>query len=1213
MGPPRCAVGVAVLAVFVLGGCAGTGPQPMRRATDASTHAGVHAFGPSYESLRRSAGRPAAPRPDAPPPPGLDPLLATVLVPGTPEGDRARESLDAALAALREDRVPPRQFPPVSPQDHEAAVRRYVIGREKLLAADARGAAEDLRAATRLDPGAPEPWRELAESQLLLGSPSEAAVSMQAAYERGVREARVLEFLGRQAEDREEFERGATWFARAETLDLRGEDPALPLVVRVALGRCLIKTGRLQAGRQALAAALELGGRLPTPTRYAQEVASIYRRQGEFWREVGDADCRLGDYERALEAYARAATLPSVETTDLAPRVFFAATRAGRPAAAAVFVLDRVADAGGLVTRDDMRLLSIISADRAVARQLSEALSAYRSALPADSPPSVIGSLERARAAGLPAEDRARVLRRHLAAFPGDAPAVVELLRGVPDPLDEVTRLAAAHPEHADRYADAMARGVPEAQAAAERLVLSGHDSGALVGVYLLVRIGAGEGAWKHADALRPSGSVRPEVEVVRARLAAGQGRWPQVERALGSLDQGRSDAAWARARALAAAGRAHDALRVLEPLLAQQGRPDVQVERLLLAAELAERGRQHDLAERRARQAAELDPADDRAYAVLLTLFSPGGSLPDQDKLAAALRDLRSSAPDSRLSAFIRAQEFVRRGFLQQAERELIALAEPDPSDPSVLELLSGVWTRMAPTADDPDFARVIGWLDAQSAVRPWADALIAAKARVMATAGKADEAEAMLRARLAERPTPETSHVLEVLLRDRRRAEEADLLAEARLSTPPVSIDEAMELAELRARQARDTDAASLLRVYIPDAYVLDANQVRRLLAMAAPIVGRARDNQDSRVAALWILDDLVHRGLKLPPESHVQRLALLAATPDASEERLLAAAEDAARDYPQIGPGAYLQLSHDLEKGGRAGAALAMIERAASSDRPSPDLLAEWLRLVGEAGNGSDARRAIDRTAAAGQAAPLVARAIPEGANTPAASKDPRAVLAFILAGSASQVGRDEAAEEMYELCLEYDPEHAWAANNLGYSLLERGADLNKCERLLVMAHAARPQAASILDSIGWLRYKQGILEDEVDGGRTTREGAVSLLERAVTANRTENPQSGGNATILDHCGDALWAAGRREQARERWMAARQSAEAEVALLRNRLRERADAPDAAAERRLLDVALREANELRLATRRKARAAEQGQEPAIAPRSGAPTPPGE
>ena len=62
--------------------------------------------------------------------------------------------------------------------------------------------------------------------------------------------------------------------------------------------------------------------------------------------------------------------------------------------------------------------------------------------------------------------------------------------------------------------------------------------------------------------------------------------------------------------------------------------------------------------------------------------------------------------------------------------------------------------------------------------------------------------------------------------------------------------------------------------------------------------------------------------------------------------------------------------------------------------------------------------------------------------------------------------------------------------------------------------------RPQAAYIVDSLGWAQYQLGDMK-----------GAVKNLERAVLLDPAD-------ATINDHLGDAYWKVGRKLEAQYQW---------------------------------------------------------------------------
>lgn len=96
---------------------------------------------------------------------------------------------------------------------------------------------------------------------------------------------------------------------------------------------------------------------------------------------------------------------------------------------------------------------------------------------------------------------------------------------------------------------------------------------------------------------------------------------------------------------------------------------------------------------------------------------------------------------------------------------------------------------------------------------------------------------------------------------------------------------------------------------------------------------------------------------------------------------------------------------------------------------------------------------------------------------------------------------------------------DPEHAHAYNALGYSLADRGLRLDEAESLIVKALELMPEDPFILDSLGWVRFRQSDLS-----------GALEHLERAYELR--QDPE------IAAHLGEVLWALERREEADRIW---------------------------------------------------------------------------
>ncbi|TDG12397.1 tetratricopeptide repeat protein [Seongchinamella unica] len=102
------------------------------------------------------------------------------------------------------------------------------------------------------------------------------------------------------------------------------------------------------------------------------------------------------------------------------------------------------------------------------------------------------------------------------------------------------------------------------------------------------------------------------------------------------------------------------------------------------------------------------------------------------------------------------------------------------------------------------------------------------------------------------------------------------------------------------------------------------------------------------------------------------------------------------------------------------------------------------------------------------------------------------------------------------------LARDPNNATALNALGYTLADQTDRFDEAYRLISRALELDPDEPAILDSMGWVLYRQGKYEQ-----------AIEYLTRAYAA--FPDPE------VAAHLGEVLWVSGDTEKARQIWRGA------------------------------------------------------------------------
>lgn len=138
-----------------------------------------------------------------------------------------------------------------------------------------------------------------------------------------------------------------------------------------------------------------------------------------------------------------------------------------------------------------------------------------------------------------------------------------------------------------------------------------------------------------------------------------------------------------------------------------------------------------------------------------------------------------------------------------------------------------------------------------------------------------------------------------------------------------------------------------------------------------------------------------------------------------------------------------------------------------------------------------------------------------------------------LLYARAMAAEKTGRLDLLEKDLRSILEREPDHAQALNALGYTLADATDRHAEAYELIKKALELRPNDFYILDSMGWVLYRLGRLDEAID-----------YLRKAL--NIRQDPE------IAAHLGEVLWVRGEREQAKEVWETALQQTPEDTRLL-------------------------------------------------------------
>lgn len=426
----------------------------------------------------------------------------------------------------------------------------------------------------------------------------------------------------------------------------------------------------------------------------------------------------------------------------------------------------------------------------------------------------------------------------------------------------------------------------------------------------------------------------------------------------------------------------------------------------------------------------------------------------------------------------------------------------------------------------------------------------------------GRLADAEPLLRARLdkarTDRRLPETYSLLQRTL-TRAPDRKAALAMLERLAAPDASVPAARlalaavaHAADDAVRAAAEAEAALKLDPRDEDAAVAAARYVAQTprgsagaIALLESFVKRepkaieARFSLARLLAAAGRSDDAraqFETALKQEPDSpgilfSLAQLAYQTKQPKVAEDYLRRYLELPAQVQRDNDP-AYLFMGQLSEEAGRTADAIDWYARVRRGEQFLPALTRRAV-LLGKLGRVDEARDLL-RSTSVGSVRERVQLTAAEAQVLREAGRDADAytVLAQALernpenpellydhAMAAERVDKLDAMEASLRKLIALRPDYAHAYNALGYTFAERNIRLDEAQALIEKALELAPNDAHVIDSMGWVLFRRGQFA-----------AAVEQLQRAYKL----RPE----AEIAAHLGEALWQAGRAEDAQRVW---------------------------------------------------------------------------
>ena len=286
-----------------------------------------------------------------------------------------------------------------------------------------------------------------------------------------------------------------------------------------------------------------------------------------------------------------------------------------------------------------------------------------------------------------------------------------------------------------------------------------------------------------------------------------------------------------------------------------------------------------------------------------------------------------------------------------------------------------------------------------------------------------------------------------------------------------------------------------------------LLESQKLDEARAQFAEMLQRFPEDDDLRLSLALVEIEAKERA---GARRHLHELLERGAHVDAAHFNLGRLAEEdgdsaaALREYAQVGPGneylpAQARRTELLVKAGRAAEAMRLLAEARDSQ---PDYALQLYLIEIESLSNQE------RIGDAWQRVEQALKQFPDDLN-----------LLYTRAMLAEKRGDLAGLERDLRYIIAHEPDNAMALNALGYTLADRTTRYAEARQLIERAYAISPTDPAILDSLGWVNYRQGNLGE-----------AEKLLRKAL--------ERMPDHEVAAHLGEVLWAAGKQDEARKVW---------------------------------------------------------------------------